>query len=259
MSLLLSSSLVACGESAITSDFSGFLPFLEGCAEGGVVDDIALSLSFQDRHGVQDVANGGECQSLLLLPWNVLHLHKHHVSTTSYIVARGCWDFLLNRGRQAKKKKMGKVWVSVQKWVIKKNLYNTEQGPVHMTHHSLGKQTILRTTLTLSSVTLFSSHTHKGHLSSSRFAPWTPMRSLAVHGNVSGHHHYIKVSVEYTWIFFFRQINASIKKTSIFLCLEIKHKHPTEMKSNEKQIGPWLVFFLLMFTFFIAFFVVFTV
>lgn len=42
MILLLSSSLVAGTESAITSDFSGFRPFLEGWADGGVVDDIAL-------------------------------------------------------------------------------------------------------------------------------------------------------------------------------------------------------------------------
>lgn len=33
-----------------------------------------------------------------------------------------------------------------------------QEGPVHMTHHSQAKQTILRTMFALSSVTLFSQH-----------------------------------------------------------------------------------------------------
>lgn len=50
-------------------------------------------------------------------PCNALHHHKYHVSTAIYIIARGCWDFLLDKSRQAKRMKMGKVWVSVQNWV----------------------------------------------------------------------------------------------------------------------------------------------
>lgn len=56
ISLLLSSSLVACTESVITSDFSGFLPFLKGGPAGGVVDDIALWPTQQDGHRVPGVA-----------------------------------------------------------------------------------------------------------------------------------------------------------------------------------------------------------
>ena len=56
MSLLLSSSLVTCTESAITSGFSGFLPFLRGGAEEGVADDIALWPPSQDGHRVPGVA-----------------------------------------------------------------------------------------------------------------------------------------------------------------------------------------------------------
>lgn len=52
MILLLSSSLVGWTDSAITSDLSGFLPFLRGGATGGVAEDIALRPPNQDRHRV---------------------------------------------------------------------------------------------------------------------------------------------------------------------------------------------------------------
>lgn len=87
MSLLRSSSLVAWAVSAITSDFSSFLPFLGGWAEGGVVDDIALLRSYKDRHGLQCVVKWGRESVSAPPPNEALH---HRV----YITASRCWGFL---------------------------------------------------------------------------------------------------------------------------------------------------------------------
>lgn len=89
MSLLLSSSLVACIESVITSDLSGFLPFLKGGATGGVADDMALQLPNQER--TQSASRGETEEShtlLLLLPVSIIFIltssSPHH-----------CWMLLV--------------------------------------------------------------------------------------------------------------------------------------------------------------------
>lgn len=100
--MLLSSSLVVGTESAITSDFSGFLPFLKGGAAGGVVDDIALCPPSQDGHRVPGVAKRrGES---VAAPPPCEHHHRVVVRSTSLLEVAESF-YLRETDRQTERKR----------------------------------------------------------------------------------------------------------------------------------------------------------
>lgn len=103
--------------SAITSDFSSFLPFLGGWAEGGVVEDIALLRSCEDRHGLQGVVKRGRESVSAPPPGEALH---HRV----YIIASRCWGFLLGKEGAKQRKKMEKKGESVLETRLHRTLHN---------------------------------------------------------------------------------------------------------------------------------------
>lgn len=105
VSLLLSSSLVACTESAITSDLSGFLPFLKGGATEGVVDDIALQPPNQDGHRVPGVAKRRRKSVAAPPPCKALHHHHHVVVKPTSLLEAAESFYLREKGRQTERKR----------------------------------------------------------------------------------------------------------------------------------------------------------
>ncbi len=118
MSLLLNSSLVAGTESVIPSDFSGFLPFLKGGPEGGVVDDIALWPPNQDRHRAPGV--GRRRRESVAAPPPFEHHHHHVVVEPTSLLEVAERKTLERDGKtNREKKKRRKKCECVKNWVTR--------------------------------------------------------------------------------------------------------------------------------------------